>query len=386
MSSSINDIETYRRKRRRKRWIKRIILFLIVMVLLSGALLAFSYFQDFDLFGIGQSGGGDGEANGFPISMAGDKVVSAGSMGKNLAVITETKMHLYSDEGKSVMTSNHGYSNPVFKAAQKKLLVYDRGGGDFKIEGTRGTILKKTLTDKIVLGEISPEGYVAIVTQSDRYASVLHVYDSSLEEIFVWYSENQIVAADFKNGSKGCVVAVIGAQGGEMVSSLVGLDFAKEKEEYSTQVKGVMALSVDIKASGQTQLIGDTMACSFSSDGKLKQTYTYNKTLSHYDNSFDKGAALILTDAGGSVTNTAVVLGSDGAEKTSKQVGSVVKGLSCDGSHLLLLSDEKVVYYDLSLANPKTKGCSSDAQSAVLIGENAYVMGSKEIQKISMGS
>ena len=129
-----------------------------------------------------------------------------------------------------------------------------------------------------------------------------------------------------------------------------------------------MALSVDIKASGQTQLIGDTMACSFSSDGKLKQTYTYNKTLSHYDNSFDKGAALILTDAGGSVTNTAVVLGSDGAEKTSKQVGSVVKGLSCDGSHLLLLSDEKVVYYDLSLANPKTKGCSADAQSAVLIG------------------
>ncbi len=381
MSDSINDIESYRKKRRRKRWIKRIILFLILALVIGGALLAFSYFQDFD-FSFGQDG--DGENTGFPIALAGDQTVSLGRMGNDLVLLSDTRIQVFTESGKQVMSSNHGYSNPVFKSTDRRLLVYDRGGGGFKLENSRGTVQEKTLTDNIVLGEISDEGNVAIVTQSDRYSSVLHVYDSALEELFVWYSEDQIVALDFKDGGRGCVAATISTQGGEMISSLTGLDFSSEEEEYSTDVKGVMALSVDIKASGQTQMIGDTMACSFGADGSLKNSYPYNKKLLQYANHFDKGAVLLLTDADTNVENTAVVLGSDGLESAAKQVESRILDMDCSGDRILLIAEETAYSYNLSLEDEKQKACGVDAQRGVLINSNAYIMGAREIQKVAM--
>ena len=48
----------------------------------------------------------------------------------------------------------------------------------------KGELLSKDIDQSILLAEIAPDSTVAVVTQTEKYAAVLTVYDSSGAEIY----------------------------------------------------------------------------------------------------------------------------------------------------------------------------------------------------------
>ncbi|MDF2566912.1 MAG: hypothetical protein K0R90_368 [Oscillospiraceae bacterium] len=380
-----NDIEIYRKKRKRKRRRKRLITFAIILLLLFGIALAFAYFQNMDLLQAVNSESNNSSkqvSEGFPIKLAGEKAKDVGYMGGQVTFLGETNFAIYTDGGKNLLTSPHGYTNPVVKSVSKRSLIYDQGGNGFKIESKNETLFKKTIAEKIVFGAISEDGYVAIVKQVDRYASCVTIYDPMLNEIYKWSSaQNQIVALDINKNNKGCVLVAVGASEGEMYSNIISLDFSKEQEVFTTELDGTVGISISIKSSSTIGIIGDNAAYSLNAKGEIIGKYEYNKKLVYFSNMPTKDMVVILSDVAKRENNYIVVLDSMAQTRYTYELEEKINDIECDGSRLLLLASEKIYDFDMSLKLINTIKCTSDAKKMAFIGSNVYILSSKDIVK-----
>lgn len=379
----INDIESYRKMRRRKRLLRRTVSIVLALALLVGIYFAFRYFKDEDILKPTTSStasGGVSDQTGFPIKLAGEKVGDVGNMGPYITFLSDTKLAIYNDDGKNIITSPHGYTNPTMQSSSKRTLVYDRGGNEFRVESKGGTEYKQTTTNPIVTARISENGTVAVVTQDDRYASVLTVYDANRNEIYRYSSQEPIVAIDL-NGSSGCAVAAVSTVKGEVVTTVYALDFSKEKEVFKTAVSGTMVLSIDYKSGDMIGLIGDDRACVLAKDGKLTATYRYNRTLQMFSNDADKNMVLMLSDQNSSTNNSLVMLDLTGKAVSTYKVEDTIRNIECDGSRVFLLTDSSVKNFDMSLKLLGSYKCDQDAKKMTFIGSKLYILGAQEIQK-----
>ena len=71
---------------------------------------------------------GFGTGNGFPQDIGATTDQSIATVGNSIAVLTDTSLLLYKNDGYKVLERQHGYSSPVLSASTSRMLVYDRGG------------------------------------------------------------------------------------------------------------------------------------------------------------------------------------------------------------------------------------------------------------------
>lgn len=387
MNKEFNDIESYRKLRKKKMRKRRLITLAVILFLVLCLFFTFSYFLNLDIFGTSSSNTGLSSGNkpvseGFPVSLEGESGRDVSSLGGLISLLTDTKVAIYTDSGKWIGSDAHGFANPVIRTTSKRILIYDEGGYDFKIMSKNEVIAKKTLTDKIVFAKISNEGYIAVATQNDHYYGCLTIYDSKLEEIFKWSSaSNQLVDMEFFDGSNKCAVLGYTAENGGMVSKAILLDFSSEDVQLEKSFKDILGLSIDVKNSGNITVVGDTALYVIDQKGNDIGSYTYNKQLSFVANEPTNYTVLSLTNPNSRDNSEAVVFDDEGKKIGSYTVEKRIKDVISDGSRVLLLGADKVYNLDMSLKLLNTIECPSDAKRIVFLGSYIYILNSDNIIK-----
>lgn len=371
------SIETYRKKRKRRQVFRRVLVFLLVITLAGGGLIIYRYADQLGL------GSGE-EQTSFPVSLSGYTPKSIQMCGDNLALLTDKNFSLYSKKGKTIITANHGYSNPGIKCSSKRVLIYDISGTNFSVESKTGNIISKEMDNKILFGEIADNGNTAIVTEDARYQCRVTVFNENGQEIYRWYSAEKLVTGlDFTDSGAGCVVSAFNTVEGSIQSEIFQLDLKKDKETRTISLENDLAVGVNEKSNGNFHIITDANVQAYSSNGTLLATYEFSKELLRYSEENNGYTVVMLGDSSKS-EKTVAVLDTNGGEVGKASIENSVRDLYTDGNNVYILTIDQIISYSMSME----QGNAVEGQKLtnMIAGKDgaAYAVKSSQIERYSI--
>lgn len=190
----------------------------------------------------------------FPVKLSDSSDYQMGIMERNLVVLSDTELSIYSPSGILIESRKHDYSNVILKCENQRSLIYESGGSKFRVENNKKTIYEKTIEDSIIFARISKDGYIALVSTSPAYSCMLTLYDPKGNEIYRRGSVSRIIEVCFNNESTECRVSIMDANCGRIVSTVYGFAFRKDSNPHVNALKAEAAeLQSAISTSYETQ-------------------------------------------------------------------------------------------------------------------------------------
>ena len=130
-----SQFDKLRKKRRRKRLFRRTVAATVLAALAAAAVFAVTVVYQLDLrsqlenYAASLRGGG-----GFPVALDGMTVHRLLPMGKDVAVVTSAGTYIYNSSGARINSCLNNYRTPQARAAGGKILTYDLGGADLRVD------------------------------------------------------------------------------------------------------------------------------------------------------------------------------------------------------------------------------------------------------------
>ncbi len=281
------DIIEERKKEKRRRYIIRLII-IAVLALIVGGLY---YFRDKwypKLEGLGekyqttiQNNGKLAEGN-FPIEITGGSEYQFEITNKIGYLLNDAYIYIYNQNGGRLESRQHGYSNAVMKVSDGMALIYESGGYNFRTETYKKTSFTKKMENIIIFGEIS-EDYIAVVTASDKYASVLTVYDRKGKFVYRRECVERIIDVSFTNDGKGCLLSFVNASNGALLNITEKISFDKSEPLWISESAETFCIDSFPLSSGGAVVLGEEECAYYDNSGKIINS-------SVYDGVFDGGA------------------------------------------------------------------------------------------------
>ena len=267
--AELEDIERLRRKRARASFARRL---MILMLIGAAIALAVAFRHEISRLHLVEQLTdrliGLGSGPGWPVEISGITVREMQPMGNDLAVLTDTDLIFYSAQGKEIRRVQHGYANPVMKIGGSRVLLYDTGSRQIRVESKTRPVGSKTLEQAVVTGNISADHRVVLVTEGARYASEVTVLDGSLGQLYQWRSaDSQAMAAALSDRRDEMAVGTVNVRDGELYSTLLLFRFDGEKEFVREELPGELIHSLRYKE-GYLQAVTSGGTMTFSETGK----------------------------------------------------------------------------------------------------------------------
>ena len=394
---AVTDISELRKKRKARQTKNMLVKVFLVLLAAGAAIVAvltherwYPYVRD-AVTGIPENLSGERDsavlAEGlFPIMVGGGMGYQLADMDGSLAILDDSRFHVYSAEGKVMNESQHTFANPILDVCGSKALIYDEGGREFRLESKYKTIYSNTADDVIYLAELSKSDYAAVVTRSDKFLAMLRVYDGEGNQFFTYYSyDSRIIGITFTEGSSGCIVTTVSAQNGRLMSEMIRFDFNDTEPQWVSEAVPALAIDVHYANDGGIVMIGDTMTVCFDENGGVKSRYVYDDPLVYYDHSFDVTALLtentdirrseLITFTGSDCTSPVVTR----AEEDSKKVfADNTSAYILSGSRIDVYTPEGLHTGEIILEDEYDNFCKS--------GKYIYLLGYDSINRIDYNS
>ena len=107
---------------------------------------------------------------------------------------------VYSAYGAKIRTIQPGYARPALAVGNTRFVLYNRAGKELTVQSRTRQLYAKSFNNAIMLCEMAQNGTLAVVTESDRYAAEVMVYDASFSgDPFTW----KLTSTD---GTPNCIV------------------------------------------------------------------------------------------------------------------------------------------------------------------------------------
>ena len=284
--ASVTSFETDMRKLRRKRRSRKVLRDVIIAGVILLLILTVYFTRDLwighfeGIFQRNNSGYYSGDQSYLDISGKNNVIVN--SSDRFLTIYSDTTLATYNVNGGRILNITAAYSNPAIEASGTRALIYDLGGSDMCVVGTKEEIFSRKLNDQILFAVLGENGNVAVVTSSERYKSFLTIYDKNGYEIFRWADGNLITAVALDKDGKGCLAATVYANGGMFNTVVSKLDFSKTEVVSTTEPLNTFTIDLKYAKDGGAWLIGDQSLTRLGSDNTVKYTYLYKYRLSGY--------------------------------------------------------------------------------------------------------
>lgn len=388
--SNVTDIRHARAKEKLKKRIKKISALVVVAAFAAGVYFTREMWVP-KLEGIFDQphetivNDGKTETGNFPISLDESSVNKIISFNGSPVRLDENHIQLFDESGEEVKTFSHNYANPVAETAVKKMLVYDNGGTALQVINKKNVLLEITVEDPIILASIASNSNIAVVTQSEKYASVMTVYDSSGNEIYRWSSSSRILNVTFNRDGSGCYISTFAAYDGELKSTIRYLTFDSTEAVMKSETIDTLALDVCLNDDGDYWVVGDTGFYKLDKEGKVLLKYDYADELVDYDLSESCAA---VTFKGVRRKTGVLAAFRSASESTEPDVmiyteGGYPKKLHIENDLIFLLSENDLKAYDDSGSLAATADVSSEYVDFTFINGSVYFLGHREINKIA---
>lgn len=390
---AVTDISELRKKRQAKKT-RNLIIKIFIVLLICGAALVAVFTKDMwypYLNGVlttipetvqPEASSAELAEGKFPIKVEGGLGYQLMSIDNCIAVLDDSQFHIYSSDGKVMNERQHTYANPLLCVSGSKALIYDEGGRDFSLESKYKTIYEKTADDIIYIAKLSSSDYAAVVTKSDKFLAMLKIYNANGEPIFTYYSyDSRIINVTFTNNSAGCIVTVLTAENGQLVSKMIRFDFSDTDPKWVSDGIPALALDTRFTSDGDIIMIGDTMSAGFDSEGNIVSQYSYDYTIEDYDSNGEITGVLtknsdlrrtaLITFSGSNCTSPITTVLDDDAEK-----------VFVDGSSAYILSGDGIDVYTANGLNTGSIALEDTYDDLCRNGKYIYLMGYDTINRI----
>lgn len=329
-------------------------------------------------------------ANHFPVTLSSGNFQDAASMGSNLAVVTDTSFFLYSSAGTQLAWRQHGMNDPQISASGSRVLLYDRGGKQFRVERRFDEPVSETAASAIVSGTMGASGNFAIATESSAYLGELIVYDAQGKPIFHWYdTSGRILTAALSPDGNSVAAIEIGAQNGDIVSTVDVFHLNSTKPVSKKQIAGVLLFSIQYNSNGLITAVGDKQTVFLDGSGKQTGQYAYGtRQISCYANSGGSTALVFDHYENGTTASQLVPLAVDSKTLGTKSVNisGKIESVYAGASGIAALSSGMVWLGDRNGNQISVIRAAGDKLCAVTQKNSCYVFGLQNIYRYAYTS
>ena len=328
---------------------------------------------------------GFGSGDGYPYRMNGVEITDAGVTNSDLMLVYDDTVKVLDSTAKELSNLNHDYDHPVLRSNSGRALIYDEGAKNFRVQSKTKVLYEKELSYMILTGSMGKDGTVAIGSRANDAQSMLTVYNTKAEEIFVWKcAKENIISCDVSDNGKYFAVSVLGVNNGSVYSKVhifnKNDDTPKATFEYvDSAVSSVQFLS------NETLFVFGNNICEVVKGDKVKEKIDVSVNTPYKLYISDNNTAILVLSKYASTTQKIIkVYNKSGSELFTQEINGLIKSVSTDGKYTGVLTDEQVQIYN----NRNGKLCGSadvntDAEKVMISGRNTYVYSVDKIDKYS---
>ncbi len=373
------DIEEYRRKKKRERLIHRLIRLGAVLLILGAIIGGVYLYHRYDVEQLIRNAATTQtqgtvapsvQTTSFPVALDAVKPLGIEAFGDSVALLTSDEVALLESDGTTSFQFVHGYTNPVLKIGDSRVLTYDRGGYGYRLDSRQGNVYTGRSTNTILTGAAGHDSVFALVTSESYYAGSVTVYNKSGEELLKWSSADPIVDVDFSPDDKKLAVACVTFDlQGELVATVHIFDINKEEELATPSFSDVMPVAINYKESGQIHLICDGMLGIIEKDMETTSTSTYLRELHTY--AFTHEGTVLVSSDSHEVSSTVTYINEDGETK-SLNISAAVVDVAVSKDGICILTDSAVQEYGLDFQSEGTYTVGNSIFEIEMAGGRIY--------------
>ena len=169
---------------------------------------------------------------------------------------------VYSAYGSKILSLQPSYARPVLAVGGTHFVVYNRAGNELTVCSRTRTLYTQRFDEDILLCAMSNNNSLAVVTDADRFAGWVHIYDPSMRELYSWRMPQSMgtpIALDFAPDNRRFASGMIAARDGQLNCSVyfMSLDSDTEGLLYTADA-GSMLLRLDWQSENRVMAVFDT--------------------------------------------------------------------------------------------------------------------------------
>lgn len=377
------DFGKVRKRRQRLTTLKRLFILAGVMLLAGGILLANRILVEESLTttlsDYAESFGGDG----FPVDLPGGVVRGVGNLGKNLTVLNDTNLYIYSPKGKIVKNVQKMTEAGVGIASDSRLLTFSVGDKDFTVHSLSRELYSGSLEYGILCGDLNGRGDFALVSQVKQFASKTIVYNKYFEEIYSWSSPEYVTNIALSPNGDMMAASCVGGSGGVLESMVYLFRFNEEIEQAEAVLKlsGNLTLDVQFPESDRVAVLTDKQYLILDSLGKKIHGYDFDERQIIAMERLERQTLLLLKAADGKKYEL-VLLDANLAAKASLEGSGEIRDMVLGKDSVYVLSSAGIGVYDMEL-KLKSKLNKRNVSDIHLVGSRIYYLTLNEICALS---
>ncbi len=384
MANTVDIVQVRQRQKRRRRTFRLLIAAVIAAICIFVYVKRDVWFPQLEGIGskyqnITQNENADTEGN-YPLSVSGGVDYYTSFVNNNMFILCEMYIYIYGADATLNVSRQHAYSNAVMQTNDNRCLLYSCNGIKLRVDTANKMLYENTLEKPILFARIGENGYVAAVTESDTYACRLHIFDTAGKLIYSRDCVDRLL--DVSLYEDGCIFATLGAENGDLTSTLQYVGFEGDQQEWTTAPLSTLCMNVFALNDGGAFVIGDTKAAYYSSTGALLGTYDYNGILTDYAFSDDRAAVLLKNEER---RKSQLLLFSDlAAQPVEVAVDSISKSVTIDDEKAYLLNPQSIEGYAFSGEQLSKLSMMHSYEKLLKNGKYFYLLGYDKINRINM--
>ncbi len=110
-----------------------------------------------------------------------------------LAVLTKNRFAWYDATGQEVLGLERTFKRPSLQTSAKNVLAIDRDGDSFVLANQDGFLLNMTWDAPLITARLNDSGWTTVVSQGNRYRSVVTVLDEVGKVVYKYYSPDYYI-------------------------------------------------------------------------------------------------------------------------------------------------------------------------------------------------
>ena len=305
------------------------------------------------------------------------------ALGDRLVMLSDTRLCVLNDSGGEVWSTAVNMSAPALHSGGGKAVAYDVGGTVLYVVDQNGEVLTLTTSEEepFISATLNGDGWLAVTAKLKGYKGCVRVYNSDMEEVFLFRSSRRFVSDAWVAGKGSSLAAVtLGQENGTFVSNVVLYHLTEEEPYGNYDVTDGLAAATGW-VDGKLAVVSDTSLTFADTKGSVEAAYSYSGAhLREYDLNGDGFAAVLLNRYQTGSVGRLVTVAADGTELGSLDVSEEIQDISACGKYLAVLYLDRLVIYNPMLeAYASLKGTEavrgvlmrSDGSALLLFSESA---------------
>ncbi|MGN0463724.1 MAG: DUF5711 family protein [Acutalibacteraceae bacterium] len=364
---------------------KKILLTLIVII--SVALLAFTafYVAPHVRNGTKQAQSDKSqEENEALLFTSGSEIIGGIHLSSGDIVVTANSLISFKSNGEKRYSTSIGYSNPVFKSADSKYIVFERSTGKYTIADRSKIIYQNDLDEEIINCDIASNGNYAIITRSAQSTLLVTVYSSKNKALFGWEcSDDYLIDVALSKNGNSVAVSSVNVRNGEQYSRIYYFNIDSLKVENKIEYPNETVYKIKFIDNKRVGVITDISYMIADMDETKSEVLSYEDDKIAGFSYGQRSTTAILKKKFGSLNEKSLMIVNKKCEKVfEEEIESDVLDFTSDGNKAYILISGTVLIYSIS-SGEKIDGIpvNGSVEKLLVSGKNLYALSDNGVYK-----